>query len=97
MIDAMKIRLHPHELHLSRFTAVNEERTILNLNKLSGRMSSVCGHSSARPKNGNFKTQNDSIKSVKQKTKACLALVLRYIQPCFNYCPSLLNPFQSHA
>jgi hypothetical protein len=79
VIYPMKVSLHAHELHLSSFATINQERSTLNLDKLSSWMSSISGHSSARPKNGNFETQNDSIKSVQQKTKACLALVLRYL------------------
>jgi hypothetical protein len=47
MIDAMKVGLHPHQLHLRSFSTVNKERSILNLYVLSSRMSPISGHSSA--------------------------------------------------
>lgn len=47
VIDSMKVCLHAHELHLSTFATINQERSTLNLDELSSWMSSVSGHSSA--------------------------------------------------
>jgi hypothetical protein len=57
MIDAMKVRLNLHELHLRCFAAIDQKGSALYFYKLGRGMPTVCRQCTAGAQDGNFKTQ----------------------------------------
>src|SRR5687768_14178747 len=48
MVDAMKVRLKAHKLHLRSFPAIHQKETILNFHELRGRKSPISRQRTAR-------------------------------------------------
>ena len=65
MADAVKIFLVAQQLHLSAFTAVDEEVPVLNFQELRGRKSPVSRQCATRAENGYVKAQGRLVWSLK--------------------------------
>ena len=57
MIDAVKVRLKAHELHLRGFPAVDKEIVILDLEQLRGRMPAIGWQCTTRTQDGDLERQ----------------------------------------